>query len=165
MHNRSLWHLITVHTSMGYIMLLTAVVLINATMSMPSHSSTLDEIRWQKRLIVAFGAEPTPNTSVFIEHVTAALCDLAERDVDVYLINDSVAKALTTNAKPLDVDSVDKLQLSRKDYALPFEMILIGKDGGTKTQSSTPRDLQRFLDLIDGMPMRRAEAAQQIGKC
>ena len=150
---------------MRYIMLLTAVGLINFTMSMPSHSSTLDEIRWHKRLIVAFSAEPDPNTSVFIEYVTATLCDLADRDVNVYLINDAVAEALTANAKPLDVDSVDNLQASRKDSALPFEMILIGKDGGAKAHSSSPRDLQRFLDLIDGMPMRRAEAAQQTGKC
>ena len=36
---------------------------------------------------------------------------------------------------------------------------LVGYDGGVKAYAPDAADLERFLDLIDGMPMRQAEIA------
>jgi len=139
--------------------------MINSMTSLPGYSNVLGDIRWHKRLIVAYAAGSSIDASVFRERIEALLCDLAVRDVEVHLIDRNVAVALTQSSTPLDSDSIDTLQAARTDTSLPFEMILIGKDGGSKAHSFKPHDLQLFLDLIDGMPMRRAEAAQQDNLC
>ena len=82
---------------MRHLLLLTIVILINSSVSVSGHSSTLDNSRWHKRLIVAFAAESSPFASILSEHVTAATCDLAERDVDVHLIDNTAAKAAGLN--------------------------------------------------------------------
>lgn len=150
---------------MRYILILTVTVLINSSMSILGHSNTLNEMRWHKRLIVAFATEARPATLIFKNHVEAASCDLAERHVDFYLIEDMAAIAYTSKALPMTSESILKLQSLRSHTTSPFEMLLIGKDGGLKATSLQASDLNRFLDLIDGMPMRRAEAAQQQSPC
>ena len=44
-----------------------------------------------------------------------------------------------------------------------FTLILIGKDGGVKLRRENGADLQDIFDLIDGMPMRKAEMRRQSG--
>jgi hypothetical protein len=38
-----------------------------------------------------------------------------------------------------------------------FTVVLVGKDGGDKLQSTTPITLQKLYETIDAMPMRREE--------
>jgi hypothetical protein len=39
----------------------------------------------------------------------------------------------------------------------PFQVLLIGKDGGVKLRSSEPVSMKDLFGLIDSMPMRRQE--------
>lgn len=150
---------------MRFAKLLTIVLLINSTMNLSSHANTLEEIRWQKRVVIAFASTLDKKASTFKQDIENSRCKLDERDVDVYLIDGAKALSLTHGAKPLDEASIELLQGSRRDSSESFEMILIGKDGGIKAGSYTPQDLRLFIELIDGMPMRQAEAAEQIRGC
>ncbi|MFK7856325.1 MAG: DUF4174 domain-containing protein [Granulosicoccus sp.] len=150
---------------MRFAKVLTIVLLINSTMNPSSNANALNEIRWHKRVVIVFASKLDKSALVFKEHLDSSRCSLRERDVDVYLIDDAKALALSDGAAPLDRDSIELLHASRRDKSESFEMILIGKDGGIKAGSYKPEDLLLFIDLIDGMPMRRAEAANQVSEC
>ncbi len=44
-----------------------------------------------------------------------------------------------------------------------FRAVLVGKDGGAKLSSAEPLPVDRLIEVIDAMPMRRGEAARRPG--
>ncbi len=73
---------------------------------------------------------------------------LAERDVIIQLV------------KPGD----QLYQQHRVDTAVPFIVILTGKDGGEKYRSATILTTGKLFAMIDAMPMRRAEIKRSKNK-
>lgn len=97
----------------------------------------------------------------------------AQRDVLIFC-NDSASEYCSMQEELLRVDSAgiqerdmairiiekspDNLWVFRKwRVTHDFEVLLIGKDGTEKLRSTTPVKLETLFDLIDTMPMRKAE--------
>ena len=68
---------------------------------------------------------------------------------------------LVTTSLCLLLYSLRALAQSRKFAHDSFELLLIGKDGGVKANSHRIKDLDEFITLIDGMPMRKQEADEK----
>ncbi len=127
--------------------------------------TTLTEQQWKMRLIVAFASKDAPEEVVFQEWLTANACRLKERDVQMFLLDGEKTRSLTGMNHWLDEESIQQLVRQRRYSDAPFELMLIGKDGGIKAQAITTAALDDFIIQIDGMPMRKAEASQQSSDC
>lgn len=147
---------------------------VGATSDAPEPVS-LDALRWQRRLVVAFGDVPSEIASLE-RLVDEHACRLAERDTDVHRVTEDAVVPLSAGAARLDAAARDALAAlhdatASERYeagsaaASAFELVLIGKDGGVKRRAPTADALPGFLDAIDGMPMRRAEMARDPGGC
>ncbi len=110
-----------------------------------------------RRLIIAYGASGSEQGRRFEALVDEQRCQLIERDVDVYLV-DTAEVAWLASASPGDSENLPSALVTYRGEG-EFELVLVGKDGGVKARASTPEALSEFLVAIDGMPMRRAEAA------
>jgi hypothetical protein len=108
----------------------------------------LNEMQGKNRIILLYA--PQPNDTAYLQQkrwLSDNKSNLLERDL---VIIDCVANQLSDQ---------DTRYLAAHFSYKPnqFGLWLIGKDGGTKlsTQQATPP--QQIFDLIDTMPMRRAE--------
>ena len=140
--------------------------------------TSLDALRWQRRLIVAFGDAPA-EVETLERLVDENACRLDERDTDVYRVTSEAALPLSAGAVRLDdasraalmeltrVPKTGRASDERTGDAPPgpFELVLIGKDGGVKRRAPAADALPDFLDAVDGMPMRRVEMARGAGNC
>jgi hypothetical protein len=112
----------------------------------------LADLRWEKRVLALFDAEP----SDALERQSAALladeAALAERDMVVFaVVGDEVRPVY--GAPPSDTAASLRERLAAGGG---FQAVLIGKDGGVKRRSAEPISLRELEAVIDAMPMRRA---------
>ena len=72
------------------------------------------------------------------------------------------------SAENLDAELADRKLIiiteSEEHCEDDFKIMLYGLDGGMKLSSSTAVNTQEIFDLIDSMPMRRAEIMRRNGK-
>ena len=113
-----------------------------------AHALDLSQYRWKHRILVLFApAASHESYRVFHERLTQRSGDVLDRDLIVFRVfEDDEAKDLRGRFKP-------KLG--------EFTLILIGKDGVIKLRKENDTDLQDIFDLIDSMPMRKAEMLTQ----
>ena len=90
----------------------------------------MSQHRWARRVLVAHSSEEAPELARLRAEIQRRRCEWENRRL--------VLETLTS----VPGDS--------------FTMQLVGYDGGTKHTSTQP-DLQTVFDIIDTMPMRRAE--------
>ncbi|SNR60484.1 DUF4174 domain-containing protein [Paracoccus sediminis] len=105
----------------------------------PIRQDSLESLRWKARLVVVLG------NGAQVEAQTAAL----QADRQALIDRDMVILIDGPGAGPL-----------RDRAGNGFAILLIGKDGGIKRVWTEPVAAQEIFDLIDTMPMRRREAAQ-----
>jgi hypothetical protein len=111
---------------------------------------------WENRVLLLFS--PDKEQTAFQEQYqafTAFKEKMQDRDLVLYQIFKRSGR--TPQGEPL---LEEKLNSWRKKWEVQpedFQLILVGKDGGTKYQSSKKIDPSVIFDLIDSMPMRRAE--------
>ena len=110
-----------------------------ATAPQPIQSGTLESLRWQARPVVIFG-DGAPLAAQVLA-MTEDPQAIADRDI-VVLIDGP-------GAGPL-----------RERAGSGFAVMLIGKDGGVKEIWHEPVDPEEIFALIDAMPMRQREAAE-----
>jgi hypothetical protein len=120
----------------------------------------ISDLRWEKRVIVAFSSMSSPNADKLRQWVDSNRCRLKNRDVLVFSIDLHDSPEITGTSIKLDTASAQALSQHRRYPDQPIELLLIGKDGGIKASSSELSELDSFLSLIDTMPMRRQEAAR-----
>ena len=77
-----------------------------------------------------------------------------ERDVLVFMVSPEEVVGLDQAISSLDAVAVYKDTGTKLTYS---GVVLIGKDGGVKLRNDYGVTPQKIFDLIDGMPMRRAE--------
>ena len=133
-----------------------AVLLVGMLFGMSAGASTLDELRWERRLVFAFGADEASRRAL-ADLVAARACELDDRDVDVHLVDADTLVPLSEGARPLDEASADAVRRLASDAGRGLELVLVGKDGGVKRRATDVAALDDFMVAIDGMPMRRAE--------
>ena len=77
-----------------------------------------------------------------------------ERDVLIFMVSPEEVFGLDQTISSLDALAVYKDTGTKLTYS---GVVLIGKDGGVKLRNDFGVAPQKIFDLIDGMPMRRAE--------
>ena len=141
--------------------LLTGVMLLSA-LSARADPDPLSAYRWKHRLLVVY----VPDTEAGGATLRTFRASLENRMQDV-LARDLLIIPVGDLPRPGDAlrPAVDVGAQGRSNVRRRFELegpevqlLLIGKDGGMKArQSGAMLDLERVFEVIDSMPMRRAE--------
>lgn len=120
-------------------------------------TSHLESLRWERRVIVVFAAAVARESA--LETLASHEAPLEERDVTWVVIQEGTA-AVFWPASDADERLAKALVDRFQPLSEPLDVVLIGKDGGVKTRTTT-LDLDALFDQIDGMPMRRREMREQ----
>lgn len=109
-----------------------------------AHALDLSQYRWKHRILIIFAPEASHEAyRVFDESLTRRSEDVLDRNLIVFRVfEDGEGQDLRRRFRPKPGG---------------FTLILIGKDGGVKLRGEHGADLQDIFDLIDSMPMRKAE--------
>lgn len=120
--------------------------------TLPENKASLEqklaEYTWKKRVLLVFSPSQTDRSyQQQQEIVKSATNDMPERDL-VFL--PLLYKQL----------SAEDLQYAHTSFDIngdTFQVILIGKDGGAKINSTEPVSAEELFRIIDAMPMRQQE--------
>lgn len=121
-------------------------------------AASLGAYAWKDRVIVVFADRADEALADQRRRLEAARAALEERDMAVLAVigADRVEHWIGS-------DRGGDAATLREHFKMPsgqaFAMFLVGKDGGTKWSTREPSDLEPVIGLVDGMPMRRREAA------
>ena len=121
-----------------------------------SAQSPLELHHWQERVILLFAPEQN-HVSLRQQYtlLTAEMEKVTDRDLVFYRI--FAKTGIAPDEKPLNKEAVEGL---RERFQVPkdqFAVILVGKDGTEKLRRTEVIRSAEIFDLIDTMPMRRAE--------
>ncbi|MES1950635.1 hypothetical protein S4A8_07250 [Salinisphaera sp. S4-8] len=115
-------------------------------------AATLDDLRWDYRVIAVF--TPTDTAGQATADELSNTVGIAERDIAWFVVSPD---ALHSNlSQPIERASITGLHQTGG-----FEAVLVGKDGGVKARQGESLDIHAFFDAIDSMPMRQQEMQQQ----
>lgn len=155
----------TTHINWRLPKLCTLCMMLFPTLSAASVAKVINiaDLRWENRVIVAFATTGSPEADALRQWVDTNPCGLKNRDIIVFAIDARDNHEITGTSIKLDTASSTALRQRRRYPDSPIEILLIGKDGGIKASSSELTELNGFVALIDTMPMRRQEAAQDKG--
>lgn len=123
----------------------------------------LSQHQWRHRLLLLIAPRANdPDFAAKVREITLRPDALLDRDTRVFQLLPNQGYVGDTALSPEDVQRLrDRLGVTVEDRLV----ILIGKDGGIKTQSALNIDLREIFLQIDAMPMRRDEmsAKQEAG--
>ena len=141
---------------------LLAAVTLPGSLPVGADPDPLSAYRWKHRLLVI----DVPDTQAGRATLAAFRTSLDDRKDDV-LDRDLLIVPVGDLPRPgdplqlaVDLGVPDRSDVRRRLglHGQGAQLVLIGKDGGTKArQSEGAFDLERLFELIDGMAMRRAE--------
>lgn len=135
------------------------LILIFLFMNMTTlNSQPISKHQWKDRLILLFSN--TPENAAAVEQLALFkdnVREMKERDLLIYRIHPEQVIGPDKESK-LNTEWFYKYYKVGKDE---FNVILIGKDGGEKLRSEALIPPEKIFELIDSMPMRRAEMRRQ----
>ena len=115
-----------------------------------------DALRWKNRILVLFSpTESDPSFRLQKKDLASSAEGVLERDLMILEIlehGESRAGSQVMSGK-----SVQDIRKRLGVHTGPFQVLLIGKDGGVKLRSSEPVSMKDLFGLIDSMPMRQQE--------
>jgi hypothetical protein len=116
----------------------------------------LDSLRWKKRVLVLFSPS---ETDVSFQSQKQGLASSAQAVLDRELMILEIVEQGQSRAgnQPLSEKAVQDIRKRLGVETGPFQVLLIGKDGGVKLRSREPVSTKDLFGLIDSMPMRRQE--------
>ena len=115
---------------------------------------SLPGLEWNNRVVLVFGNPSDPKIGDQIELLESQEAELADRDMVIIQVSGEKARSVYGKASGLNASAIRK---EAKVSGERFQVLLVGKDGGVKLRSdSVVRNVEIF-DLIDSMPMRKAE--------
>lgn len=120
----------------------------------------LERFDWTNRVLVVRAPDAAdPDYGRFVAEARALRAELRARDlVSIVLFDDGTGHL---GEGPLEPDAARSIRERFGDGPDKAELLLIGKDGGTKLRlEGEAIDLARVFAVIDGMPMRRDEARE-----
>ena len=115
-----------------------------------ANGQSLEQYLWKNRLL--FLTDPQGEDSQLGEQIKkfqGLETELKDRQLMVFVIRGNEVTEINGNQT--------ELHPTRMAFSSFKGVILIGKDGGIKLQEPFVIEPQRVFDLIDSMPMRRAE--------
>jgi hypothetical protein len=141
---------------------LLGAVMLSSPLSALGDPDPLSAYRWKHRLLLVYVPD-TESGRATLQSFRASLDDRMEdvldRDVLIVPVGD-LPQPGDVLRPAVDMDAPGRSHLRRR-FGLQgpeAQLLLIGKDGGMKAQQSGPMlDLDRVFELVDSMPMRRAE--------
>ena len=112
------------------------------------YTQNLSDYKWKNRVLILSDTDSERSNSKQAYHLVNSQLNLwQERDIVVlFLFNKELT---TTSAERINY----KIEFPKKFNGY----ILIGKDGGIKLKETYPLIPKKVFDLIDSMPMRKAE--------
>jgi hypothetical protein len=123
-------------------------------------SMDLNQFVWKNRLLFIFAPQSSdPRYKSLESEINDQRDGIFDRDLIIFKILENGPSFMDTN--PIDLQTAYSL---RKRFAVPpglFNVILVGKDGGTKLRQEIRVKLTDIFELIDAMPMRREEIRQK----
>lgn len=137
------------------------ITALTLTMQMHTQAPTsLNALRDHKRVLLIFAGAHDPKVEQQWSMLVGMRKQVAERDLVVVRLSQSLVRMHDGNSSPEAVFSPSEEQAVRAHFRVTgdeFTVILIGKDGGEKLRSHQPITWQRLQDTIDAMPMRQSE--------
>lgn len=115
---------------------------------------SLSQLTWKKRIALIFGTAGETRLEQQVTELMGSGADLADRDMVVVKVTGDRAEAVYGDIGDL---SADRLRQNAGVAKGEFQVVLIGKDGGSKLKTGEFVDRSALFGLIDRMPMRRAE--------
>ncbi len=115
---------------------------------------SLADLGWKNRVVLVFGNAGDQKVARQVKVLETRKAELAERDMVVIRVSKEEASSAYGNTPALDPV---KLRKDAKIAGDGFHVVLVGKDGGIKLRSEDIVGDVEIFDLIDSMPMRRAE--------
>ncbi|WP_166638611.1 DUF4174 domain-containing protein [Maribacter spongiicola] len=110
----------------------------------------LSDYKWKNRIVILYENDTnTADVKSTIEIIDNNASKFSERAILVFVYKDNLLYSV--DKIPTDIKKSDILPETYDGY------ILIGKDGGIKSKTTYPFNLEKLLDLIDSMPMRKSE--------
>lgn len=111
--------------------------------------SLFEEFKWRKRILVILGDDVTKSKQkIILDPVREGLL---ERDLIIFGLDSEEYPYYQIN-KDQKESLTEHFSLNRDD-----NILLIGKDGTVKGKWGKPVSAKEIFDLIDSMPMRKAE--------
>ena len=132
---------------------------LKANNNTPNHTiSNIESFEWDKRIILIHAIQMCEQTS---QQLNLQINSINERHVLWFILCDE-KKDKRVLSNYLGIISADFFGNIKKQYLLNKEsnIILIGKDGGTKYRSKR-LSLNELFNRIDSMPMRQSEMLEQ----
>lgn len=116
----------------------------------------LDSLRWKNRVLVILSpTEPDLSFQLQKQELASSSEGVLERDLMILEILEHGESRVGNQI--LSGKSVQDIRKRLGVHTGPFQVLLIGKDGGVKLRSSEPVSTKDLFGLIDSMPMRRQE--------
>lgn len=147
--------------SLGIFLLLLAVVsMAHAGEKGSVVDLDLDSLRWKNRVLVILS--PTESDLSFQlqkEELASSSEGVLERDLMILEILEHGESRVGNQI--LSGKSVQAIRKRLGVQTGPFQVLLIGKDGGVKLRSQEPVSMKDLFGLIDSMPMRRQETESE----
>jgi hypothetical protein len=125
----------------------------------PLAAGPISTYQWKNRILVLdFPASETRALAEFEKQIRQNSAGLKDRDLVLFHVGE-LGRRGKAYAETLDDEARPALrrQLGLGESSRTTAVILIGKDGGTKSVQRTKLSLVTFFTLIDAMPMRRDE--------
>ena len=122
------------------------------------HSQDLDAHRWKQRVLLVIADNVNdPKLDKQLEEWRSNNEGLNERKLVIYQIfPESYKQGLDEETEIIKPSIYQRYNTG----AVPFQVVLLGLDGGVKYQKSELLKNNSLLALIDGMPMRRSELSK-----
>ncbi|WP_373074078.1 DUF4174 domain-containing protein [Zeaxanthinibacter enoshimensis] len=131
-------------------MKITVVIIAVLLSGFSSWAQDIRDYRWKNRLLfLSVNQAGTVTASEAAGKYKSHKKAMSERELLLFFIKDDTIFDATGN-------SVD-LELPAHYFPVPGGTVLVGKDGGVKLHQKGIADPVRIFEVIDGMPMRRAE--------
>ncbi|WP_324025671.1 DUF4174 domain-containing protein [Maribacter sp. BPC-D8] len=110
----------------------------------------LSDYKWKNRIIILYENDTNiTDVKSALEIIDNNASKFTERALLVFVYKDNLLYSV--DRKPTEIKKSEILPETYDGY------ILIGKDGGIKSKTTYPFNLEKLLDLIDSMPMRKSE--------
>ncbi len=129
-----------------------------ATQHVKSQTLSLDTYRWENRLILIVAENPEEGKMVeqlkLFQNEQEALSD---RKLLIFKIHAGGCTVYNSSMKPIQNTENKDLFEEFGSNSAPFQILLIGLDGGINTKRNRVTDPAVFFAEIDTMPLRRNE--------
>lgn len=117
-------------------------------------SQALKEYRWKNRIIILVSETANEKFDKQRDELLEKERELEDRDLILLVLNKRSFEFTFTEGVHIDQEKLKKELMIDTSFE---GVVLIGKDGGVKMREAFHVRPQKIFDLIDSMPMRRAE--------